>query len=164
VILKYDGKDVDDTGHLRNMVSQTAVGSKVKVTLLRKKKEMELEVTIAELPKKLGEVSTDEEQRGDAEGGSALAGVTVRELTPDLARRFGLGDVEGGVVVVRIEPDSPAYVGGVRPGDMILQINQRDVTTLDDFRNAVAKLKKKDRALLLIRRKGQELFLTIRTE
>jgi serine protease Do len=86
-------------------------------------------------------------------------------VTPELARRFGLGDAaEGGVVVVRIDPGSPAYEGGVRPGDMIIQVNQMDIATLDDFKKAVAKLKKKDRTLLLIRRKGEELFLTIRTE
>ena len=163
VILRYNGKEVDDTGHLRNMVSQTAVGTRVKVKLLRKKKEIELDVTIAELPKKLGEASPDEEEAAEDE--NALAGLSVRELTPELAQRFGLGDVaEGGVVVVRIDPGSPAYEGGVRPGDMILQVNQKDIATLDDFRQAVTKLKKKDRVLLLIRRKGQELFLTIRTD
>ena len=164
VILLYNGKDVDDTGHLRNMVSQTPVGTKVTIKLLRKKKEMELEVIIAELPKKMSEAAADEEEAATDEE-HALSGVTVREVTPELARRFGLGDAaEGGVVVVRIDPGSPAYEGGVRPGDMILQVNQMDIATLDDFKKAVAKLKKKDRTLLLIRRKGEELFLTIRTE
>ncbi len=163
VLLSYNGKVVEDTGHLRNMVSQTAVGAKVKVRLLRKKKEKEVEVVIAELPKKPGEAAGGEEQEGEGEGG-ALTGVTVRELTPDLARRFGLGEAEGGVVVVRIDPGSPAHGAGIRPGDLVLQVNQKDVATIEDYRSAVAALSEKDRALLLIRRKGEELFLTVRPE
>jgi hypothetical protein len=47
---------------------------------------------------------------------------------------------------------------------MIMQINQKDVATIEDYKNAVLKLKTKERILLLIRRKGEDLFLTIRPE
>ena len=66
VILQYNGKTVEDTGHLRNMVSQTPVGSTVKVNILRQKKELEMEVVIAELPKKMAETSTGEGDSGEA--------------------------------------------------------------------------------------------------
>lgn len=168
VILKYNGKDVDDTGHLRNMVSQTPVGTKVKVKLLRRKKEIEVEAEIAELPKKLAERSSNEDQEDDQdEGGNgegALTGVIARELTPELASRFGIGEKERGVVVVRVERGSKAYEAGIRPGDIVLQVNQRDIATLEEYRNAAMKIKKKDRVLLLIRRKGDDLFLTIKPE
>jgi serine protease Do len=164
VILAYNGKDVEDTGHLRNMVSQTAVGTTVKVKLLRKKKEMEVEVVIAELPKKLSDAAPEVDEESDTEGGTALTGVSVRELTPELARRFGLGDAASGVVVVRIDPNSPAFEGGIRPGDLIMQVNQQDIASIEDFKKAVAKLRKKDRTLVLIRRKSEELYLTIRSE
>ena len=164
VLLGFNGKDVEDTGHLRNMVSQTPVGTKVKVRLLRQKKELELDVIIAELPKKSGETATEEEPEGDGEESNALSGVTVRELTADLARRFGFDEGDAGVVVVRVEPAGRAYEAGLRPGDLIMQVNQKDVTTIEEYRKAVRKVKAKDRALLLIRRKGQDLFLTIRPE
>jgi serine protease Do len=165
VILIYNGKDVDDTGHLRNMVSQTPIGTQVKIKLLRKRKEIEITATIAELPKKMAEAAGDDEEDAATEEGNALAGVTVRDVTPELAQRFGLGDEAAeGVVVVRIDPGSPAYAGGVRTGDLLLQVNQKDIASLDDFKKATAGLKKKDRVLLLIRRKGEELFLTIRPQ
>jgi len=163
VLLAFNGKDVEDTGHLRNMVSQTPVGTKVKVKLLRQKKELELEVTIAELPRKPGEAA-EREGGDDGEESTALSGVTVRDLTPDLAKRFGLGEGDTGVVVIRIDPASRAAEAGIRPGDVILQVNQKDVTTIEEYKKAVGRIKAKDRALLLVRRKGEDLFVTIRPE
>ncbi len=164
VLLQYNGKDVEDTGHLRNMVSQTPIGTKVKVRLFRQKKELVVEVTIAELPKKLGEAMPEEEPGESQEESNALSGVTVREITPELARRFRINEGDAGVLVVKIDPGSKAFEAGIRPGDMVMQINQKDVATIEDYKKAVLKLKNKDRILLLIRRKGEDLFLTIRPE
>ncbi len=133
------------------------------VNVLRQKKEVDLEVTIAELPKKLGEGPT-EEPGGAPEESNALSGITVRELTPELAKRFGIGDGQSGVVVIKIEPGSRAFEAGLRPGDMVLQINQKDIATIEDYKNAASRIKSKDRTLLLIRRKGEDLFLTIKSE
>ncbi|HUL01568.1 MAG TPA: DegQ family serine endoprotease [Nitrospirota bacterium] len=166
VILQYNGKIVEDTGHLRNMVSQTQIGSTVRVKLLRAKKEIDVEVVIAELPKKLAEASSREEEseNNKDDASTALSGLVVRELTSDLARRFGFDESEKGVVVVRIDPVSRIYEAGIRPGDIILQINQKNIATLRDFKKASAAIKKKERILLLIRRKGQDLFVTVSPE
>ncbi len=164
VLLKFNGKDVEDTGHLRNMVSQTPIGAKVKLGMLRHKKEIEVEVTIAELPKKLGESAADEEPEDAVEEGTALAGITVRDLTPDLAKRFGMKEGEAGVVVVRVEPGSRAFEAGIQPGDLIMQINQKDISSVEEYKKAAGRIKAKDRTLLLIRRKGQDLFLTVKPE
>jgi serine protease Do len=146
------------------MVSQTPIGSKVKVKLYRKKKEMEVEVTVAELPKKLGEAAVEEGAGESQEESNALSGVTVREITPELAKRFSIKEGDGGVIVVKIDPGSKAFEAGIRPGDIVMQINQKDVATIEDYKKAVLKLKTKERILLLIRRKGEDLFLTIRPE
>jgi len=167
VILQYNGKVVEDTGHLRNMVSQTPLGTAVKVRILRQKKELEMEVSIAELPKKLAEASSGEEdsaENGEEEESNVLSGLIVRELTPDLAGRFGFEENEKGVVVIKVDAGSRIYEAGIRPGDIILQINQKNVTTLEEYKKAVSKLKAKERILLLMRRKGQDLFVTIKPE
>ncbi len=166
VILQYNGKVVEDTGHLRNMVSQTQIGASVKVKLFRNKKEIETDVVIAELPKKLAETSSrgeEPEENGDEESNS-LAGLVVRELSPDLARRFGFDENEKGVVVIKVESGSRVFEAGIRPGDIVLQVNQKNVTSLEDYKKIAAKIKAKERTLLLIRRKGQDLFVTIRPE
>ncbi len=164
VILQYNGKEVEDTGHLRNMVSQTPVGTKVKVRMLRQKKEITVDVAIAELPKKMGETPKSGDESENEEESSALTGLVVRELTPDLAKRFGIDENEKGVFVYKIASDSRLYEAGIRPGDIILQINQKDIVKLDDYKKAASKIKAKDRVLLLIRRKGEDLFVTVRPE
>ncbi|HEX9020619.1 MAG TPA: DegQ family serine endoprotease [Nitrospirota bacterium] len=165
VILQYNGKDIEDTGHLRNMVSQTPIGTSVKVRLFRNKKELDLEVAIAELPKKLAETSAREEEQGESnEESNALAGLVVRELTPDLAKHFGLDENEKGVVVLKVDAGSRLYEAGIRPGDVILQLNQKNVSSLEDYKQAASKIKAKERILLLIRRKGQDLYVTVKPE
>ena len=165
VILQYNGKDVEDTGHLRNMVSQTPIASKVKVRLLRQKKEIEVEVLVSELPRKLADASpsSDEEPGNHAES-SALAGLVVRELTPEIAGHFGLDESEKGVVIVKTDPDSRAYEAGIRPGDIILQINQKNIPTLEAYKKAAGTIRFKDRILLLVRRNGEDLFVTLKPE
>ncbi len=169
VILQYNGKVVEDTGHLRNMVSQTPIGTTVRIKLLRQKKEIDVEAEIAELPKKLAERSRggeegEEQDNNNEEESSALTGLAVRELTPDLAARLGIDRTQKGVAVVRVEKDSKAAEAGIRPGDVILQVNQKDISTIEDYRKAASGVKAKDRALLLIRRKGEDLFITLRPE
>jgi len=163
VILQFNGKDVEDTGHLRNMVSQTPLASKVKIRLLRQKKEIEVEVVVSELPKKLADASpSPDEESGNHEEGSALAGLVVRELTPELAGQFGLDENEKGVVIVKTDPDSKAYEAGIRPGDIILQLNQKNIPTLEVYKKAAGAIRSKDRILLLVRRKGEDLFVTLK--
>jgi serine protease Do len=166
VVLQYNGRLIEDTGHLRNMVSQTPIDTKVKIKLLRDKKEITVEVVIAELPKKLAEVSPreNEPEESNTEDSSALAGLVVRELTPELARRFGFEETEKGVVVVKIESGSKLYEAGIRPGDIILQINQKNIASLEEYKKIAPNIKAKERLLLLIRRKGQDLFVTVRPE
>jgi serine protease Do len=166
VILQYNGKLVEDTGHLRNMVSQTPINTTVKVKLLRDKKEVVVDVVVAELPKKLAEASSpdSESEQSNEEESSALAGLVVRELTPDLARRFGFEENEKGVVVVKIEAGSKLFEAGLRPGDIILQINQKNIASLEEYKKIAPKIKARERLLLLLRRKGQDLFVTVRPE
>ncbi len=163
VILQFNGKEVEDTGHLRNMVSQTPLASKVKIRLLRQKKDLEVEVVVSELPKKLADASpSPDEESGNREEGSALAGLVVRELTPELAGQFGLDENEKGVVIVKTDPDSKAYEAGIRPGDIILQLNQKNIPTLEVYKKAAGAIRSKDRILLLVRRKGEDLFVTLK--
>jgi len=167
VILQYNGKVVEDTGHLRNMVSQTPLNTTVKIKLLRSKKEFDVDVLIAELPKKIGDAASRDDGTGnsnDETANSMFSGITVRELTPELARRYGVSGNDKGVIVVKIDPNSRIFEAGIKQGDIILQINQKNIASLEDYKKVTATITKKERVLFLVRRNGQDLFIPVKQE
>ena len=115
------------------------------------------------LPKKLAEPAPDEEAANEQES-TALAGIVVHEITPDIARRFGLDEDARGVLIIKVDQAGKAFEAGLRPGDIVLQINKKDIATIEDYKKAASRLKGKERILLLIKRKGEDLFVTIKPE
>jgi serine protease Do len=106
---------------------------------------------------------TDERQAQAKEGGAGEKtplGLEVQNLDPNLARQYRLRDNKG-VVVVRVEPGGPAAESGLRPGDMIMEVNGTVVSTVKEYRAVIAKLKKESVARFLIKRTGRTLYLTM---
>ncbi|MDO8705099.1 MAG: DegQ family serine endoprotease [Sulfuricaulis sp.] len=160
IITAFNGKTVDSPSILRNTVAQTPVDSTVKVAVLRDKKSVTLEVKISEQPKDIAQAEGETAQ-GDAKG-TALAGVEVRNLTPDIARQLGLPAGTAGVVVSGVEPGSAVEEAGVQEGDVIMEINRHPVRNIVDFKHMSGKLSKKDSTLLLVNRRGRKLFLALK--
>jgi len=161
VIVEYDGKIMDSPTHLRNAVAQTPIGKKVSVKLIRDKKPKTIEVAIVEQPKSLGQPGS-EESRESAVPTGVLSDLDVREINEELAARYGLKGIERGVVVVKIKPGSNAEEMGVREGDIILEINRKPVTSYKSYEQAASVLPKDHPVLLLIKRKGQTIYLTLK--
>jgi serine protease Do len=161
VIVEYDGKPMDSPTHLRNAVAQTPIGKKVSVKLIRDKKPKTIEVTIVEQPKSLGQPSAEESRESAAPTG-ILSDIDVRELNEELAARYGLKAADRGVVVIRVKSGSTAEEMGVREGDLILEVNRKAVTSLKSYEHAASGLAKDQAVLLLLKRKGQAIYLTLR--
>jgi serine protease Do len=161
VIVDYDGKPMDSPTHLRNAVAQTPIGKKVSVKVMREKKPKTIEVTIVEQPKSVGP-SGAEESRESAAPTGLLSDLEVRELTDELAARYGVKASERGVLVVGVKAGSTAEDMGVREGDLILEVNRKAVTSLKSYDRVAAGLAKDQAVLLLLKRKGQAIYLTLR--
>ena len=161
VIVEYDGKPMDSPAHLRNAVAQTFVGKKVTVKILREKKPRSIDLTIAEQPKNLAQAATEDNGESVAPAG-LLSDIEVKELTNELAGRYGLKSSDHGVVVVRVKSGSPAEEAGVRDGDLVLEVNRKPVGTLKAYERVVASLPKDQAVLLLLRRQGRAIYLTLR--
>jgi serine protease Do len=86
--------------------------------------------------------------------------MTVQNLTPEVARGLGLKK-ETGVVVSNVVPESPAAKAGIRPGDVIRQVNQKPVKDVEDFTGKIEKAKEQETILLLIQRGENTLFAAI---
>jgi serine protease Do len=153
VIVSFDGKEIREMRDLPFVVAATPVDKTVSMELIRKGKKQRFEV-------KIGELKEDEEAALVAEAPPRL-GMTVEELTPELAGNLGLAE-KSGIVVVQVEDDSPAAAAGLRPGDVILEIDQSPVESLDTFNSAIEKYKQGDTILLLAKRRGATVFLTLR--
>jgi serine protease Do len=161
VIIEYDGKPMDSPTHLRNAVAQTPIGKKVSVKLIRDKKPKTIEVTIVEQPKSLGQPGA-EESRESAVPTGILSDIDVHELNEELASRYGLKAADRGVVVIRVKSGSTAEEMGVREGDLILEVNRKAVGSLKSYEQAASGLAKDQAVLLLLKRKGQAIYLTLR--
>jgi len=153
VIITFNGKEIKEMNELPYVVASTPVGKSVNVEVLRKGQKKTFEVKIAELKEeKEAPVVTEAKPR---------LGMTVEDLTPELAKSFGLSDTKG-VVVTQVEDGSSAADAGLRPGDVILEIDQSPVKDVKDFGRKIESYKAGDTVLILAKRRGATVFLTLK--
>ncbi len=160
IILEFNGKKVNDVGSLRNMVAQSKVGSETEISVLRGEKEYTFRVSIIELPKEIAETVPGNAPEDSAVEG--LAGLSVIDLTKEIARQLGLHKEEKGVVVTRVEPGSGSEEAGIRKGDVIEEMDRKKVTGADDYNKIVAGIRPGDTVLLFINRGGKKFYVTVR--
>jgi len=137
-------------------VAAVPPGTKVKMKVLRRGKVKTLKVVIAEL--KDGEMADN----GSSESGHVSSlGMVVLQITPELAGQYRLPR-DSGVVISRIDPDGLAAEGGLRTGDIILQVDNYDINTVKDFHRALKKAEKKRLIRFLIQRRNSRIFVVMR--
>ena len=141
IIKQFDNKAINNVRELLNAVGKAEVGRKVKVVVIREKKEMVLGVEVGERPENLEEVQ--------AKPAGKWRGLEVEELTPEVAGQFG-AEVKNGVVVVNVEPGSPADEAGIVAGDIIVEINKQTVRNISDY-TKITKTVKADALVKLTR-------------
>jgi serine protease Do len=154
VIIEFDGKEVKDSSDLPIIVARTPVDRRARMKVLRDKKEITLTVSVGEL--KDAEVVASAPEKGEL-------GLTVQRLTPQMAESLGLDKSEG-VVVTAIEPGSAADEAGIRRGDVIVEVDRKLVRNLDEYKKAVAAIRKGRGVLFLVRRGDSTLFLALKPQ
>ena len=161
VVVRFDGRDVMDSGQLRNLVAQSPIGSKHRLDLIRDGKAYQAELTVQEAPRERAKKS----QTASASASTAhpLTGVVFDDVTPPLARQMDLA-VNSGVVVTDIEEGSLAESSGLQPGDVVLELNRQPVHNFAAFQRLADPLKPTDLALLLVNRQGNALYIPIQGE
>jgi serine protease Do len=132
IILAVNGNQVNSANQLRNEISQTAPGTKIDLKVFRDGHTQDLSLTLAELP-------TAAEKTGENEqGGSALEGVRVENLTRDIANQLQLPAGTQGVVVTSVDQASPAAAAGIDRGTVILEVNHKPVSSVEQFEHALS--------------------------
>jgi serine protease Do len=161
VIVRFDGRDVMDSGHLRNLIAQAPIGSKHQVDLIRDGRPYQAELVIQEAPRE--RVKKPQAVSAVASAVHPLSGVVFDDITISLARQMDL-PVTSGVVVTDVEEGSLAEAAGLQPGDVILELNRQPVLSFSTLQRLADPLKPTDLALLLVNRQGNVLYVPIQSD
>src|SRR5436190_1036065 len=129
IFLEFNGKKVTDSRHLRLEVARTSPGETVPVRLLRDGTTKNLNITVKELPG--SETLAKSDSRGKEDNGT-LNGVTVSDIDAKTRREFNIPERIHGVVVTEVEPDSAAAEAGLKPGDVVQEINRKPVKDAEE--------------------------------
>jgi serine protease Do len=134
VIVAVDGTPTPTSAQLKSEIRRKPVGESVTLNVLRGEKQLKLKISPGEMPNDTAEVAQVEKPEKKADVKSF--GLKVQTLTRELAKQFGT-DATTGVIVTEVEANSVAERHGIKPGEIITQVNRKKVTTSQQFDQAL---------------------------
>ena len=155
LIVEIGGKAVQNTHDLLRIVATLQVGRKVAVKIVRDGRERTVEAMVGE--------RKDAREIARLGKGAERFGMTVQEITPEMARHFGMAE-KAGVVVTRVAEGSPAEDAGIQAQDVILRVNRTEIRSMKDYDQATAGVKEGDSLLFLFRRGDSNFFVTLKNQ
>lgn len=158
IIVSYNGKDVDDSHKLPAMVAATPVNEKVAITVIRNGKKSDMSVTVGKLEPKEG-IAADP----GTEPFKSNWGLQLHDLGPEIERHYRL-KADKGVVVVGVEPGSPADEAGLQQGDVIVEVNRQPVNSVDEVKESVSKSEGEGRLLILVQRQDGKFYVPLKQQ
>jgi serine protease Do len=155
VVVEYEGHRINLSADLPPLVGQTSPGTRARLGIIRNGQAQAASVTVAELPEEVGEARPETPPGPERPG---VLGMQLKDLTP--AQRKQLG-VSQGVLVEKVA-EGPALKAGVRPGDVILQVQGRPMRSAGELRELAPQLPRNKPVPVLVRRGAAALFLALR--
>lgn len=165
IIIEYEGRVIRKRNELPIWVANTEVGKKVKLVVLRKGQRKKLTLVIDELPEDVaGEDGLAGAGGGEADVGKDILGMTLEPITDKVRESLKLEDDVEGVLIAAIDRNSPAGERRLRRGDVIVEITQEAVKTVDGALARIEELKGKGRKSVLLKfiRRGNVAFVTVK--
>jgi len=158
VVVRFDGKDVTDSGRLRNFVGSAAIRSRHRLDIIRDGRAEQVELMIQEAP--------GDRQRGmpspvvTRAPAHPLRGLQVEEVAPSAGRHLGLGS-KTSLVVAAVEEGSVAEAACLAVGDVLLEVNRKPTPDLRAYQQFADLIRPRDPILLLVERQGTVLYIPI---
>jgi serine protease Do len=161
VIVAVDDKPVATTGELRNAIALAGANRTVKVKLLRAGKELTLPVALTASPDRDESTSANNGKPGTKS--DDVIGMRLEPLSPELRKKLDVSDqITNGVVITGLLPSSPAARAGLRPGDVLLELNRQPLNKADDVQRIYKNTKGPLAALVL--RHSAVTYVTIKRD
>jgi serine protease Do len=154
VILQLNGETVNARNQLQVQIAQFAPSTSVKLQIWRNGATQNVSLTLGELPETAEKEGPSETKDG------ALQGVEVQNLTPDVSQQLNLAAGTRGVVVISVDPASPAGVAGLSRGDVIQEVNHKPISSTEEFQQAVSGADKQP-VLLLVNHGGASAYIVV---
>ncbi len=163
IIVAINGEPVSNANQLRMRIGMMAPNSTATLKVMRSGQPQNIAVTLGEYPSKAERAGLDKHGDNDnpAARDKSLNGVSVENITPDVVQDLKLSASTSGVVVSEVDPSSHAADAGLKPGDVIQQVNHQSVANTHDFSAALNKSGKDDSVLLLVNRDGNTIFMAV---
>jgi serine protease Do len=149
VITEVNGRAGNDSQHIRLLIAQNLPGSKVTLKILRDGKPRTINVTLGELTPE-GEVAAVEPGEDGTGAPAPRLGVELTDLTPDTRRENGVPNFVRGALIVNVQPASKAGSAGLRPGNVIQEVNRRTVESARETREAISRAPRNEPLLLRV--------------
>jgi len=150
VMLALDGVPLNDVTDLRNKIAMTTPDTTIKLQIIRNGHEQSIAVTIGEQPSSFGTPAQKKISRPQSDSTLENMGLSLQDLNADLADQFNYTKGQG-VLIAQVAPDSPAARVGLRPGQLIEEVNQTRIHSLAELKNILKKTGNPKKILLRIR-------------
>ncbi len=159
VILKFNGKNVESVGDLPRIVAQTKPGTKVTVEVWRKGKMQSIQLVVGEIPDDPIASNSNSDSSANTSKNDTVdrLGLRLAPLSSDQKEELSL---TGGLLVIGVR--GPAANSGIREGDVVIAINNNDVTTIDQLKKLMKKYDKSRSVALLVKRGDGSIYVPIR--
>ncbi len=156
IITQFNGQAINEMQELPKLVAAMPPGTEVQLTYLRNGKEKTARLKVAEQPEEIA--------KSGIPGGEEVEqnlGLVVQEVNPQIQRRLRIEDSEG-VIITNVDSRGPAQEAGLRVGDLILEINKKQIRNLDDYRKVIDSIKNGETALLLVKRGKNTIYSALK--
>jgi serine protease Do len=153
IILKFNGQDVKEMKNLPRIVAETTIGKSVPVTIWRDGKEQVISAVVGELPddtKKAAAVTAPDKPAAPKVVELSGLGIKLGALTTETRDKFQIGKDQKGVVITDVTSGTPAADRGLKAGDVIVEVQQEEVTNPTDVQDKVERVRKSSRQTVLM--------------